>query len=234
MRIAYVAAELAPYAQVGGLADVARWLPDALTRSGHEVVVVAPHYDVLDAGESSIEHLAHKELGPFGTVTVSELVADGPDGLRTLLVGSDRWFQRGAIYDGAPDEAVRFGALTAAVAAVSEAVGWVPEVIHANDWHTGLLRRLLRDSSLADVPMVFTIHNLAYQGVITAEVMGAMGFGSSSGTNSLREAVGYRRHGDDRQPDLRTTDHDPDSRRRARHEPPGTRRSPGGHPQWSR
>ena len=71
MKIAFVSAELAPYVQVGGLADVARWLPTALVELGHDVRVFTPHYDVLDPGEDRVlpARVDPIDLGPPGEVT---------------------------------------------------------------------------------------------------------------------------------------------------------------------
>jgi starch synthase len=171
MRIAYATAELAPYAHVGGLGDVSRWLPRALAAAGDEVCVFLPFYDVLDAGELPVHQVVSGvDIGELGTVGVYTLGDPGPDLPWVYLIDSPDYFHRGAIYAAVPDEHLVFGVLTASVAAVCDAMGWVPDVIHANDWHTSLIVPYLRAAGdyWSSKPTVLTIHNLAFQGVFPA------------------------------------------------------------------
>ena len=140
MRIAFVAAEIAPHAQVGGLGDVTRWLPRALAAGGDEVAVFVPAYDVLDPRGLAIRPVAgvgQVPLGPLGTAGLLTLGDPAPGAPTVYLVDAPQWFHAGAVYPGAEDH-LRFAALAAAVPALCRALDWVPEVVHANDWHTGL------------------------------------------------------------------------------------------------
>ena len=178
-RLAFLSAELAPHAQVGGLGDVARWLPRALAAAGDEVAVFVPDYDVLDpAGLPVREALGPGDVsvGPLGTVGLRTL-GDPAPGLPTVyLVSAPQWFHTGAVY-GEDQEHLRFGALSAALAPLGTALGWVPDVVHANDWHTGLTALYLAAAGepWASRPVVFTVHNLGYQGLFPATDLPRLG-----------------------------------------------------------
>jgi starch synthase len=180
VRIAFGTSELSPHVHVGGLGDVSRWLPARLAAAGDEVAVFVPHYDVLDPqGEQvlPVPGLDAVPVGPFGEVSVSTLGEPGAGRPTVYLVGSPIWFERGAVYDAAPDGHLRFGALTAAIPAVCERLEWVPDVWHANDWHTALVafHAAAAGEPWDAVPSVLTLHNLAFQGVFPAGDLGRMG-----------------------------------------------------------
>jgi starch synthase len=179
MRLAFVAAELAPHAQVGGLGDVTRWLPRTLAAGGDDVVVFLPGYDVLDPAGLPMRPVAgvgEVGVGPLGVVGLRTLGDPAPGAPTVYLVEAPQWFHTGAIYGGG-DEHLRFGALAAAVPALCAALGWVPDLVHANDWHTGLTALYLESAGepWASVPVVFTVHNLSYQGVFPAADLPRLG-----------------------------------------------------------
>jgi starch synthase len=203
MRVAFAVSELAPHAQVGGLADVARWLPAALAAGGDDVRVFVPHYDVLDPGRlpvAPVDDVGIVPIGGLGSVTVSILGEPGPDRPTVYLIAAREWFARGRLYDPGPDEHLRFAALSRAVPAVCDRLGWVPEVIHANDWHTALLPSFAAAAGepWASLSTVLTLHNLAYQGWFPAADLGRVGLSGvvdpnpdidGGGVNSLRVGI---------------------------------------------
>jgi len=205
VRVAFASSELAPHAQVGGLADVARWLPAKLAAAGDDVRVFVPHYDVFDPGRVPVvpaDDLGVIPIGDLGSVTVSTLGEPGTGRPTVYLIGAPEWFRRGRIYDPGPDEHLRFIALSRAVPAVCERLGWMPELVHANDWHTALLPLLMRASGepWESLPTVLTIHNLAYQGWFPAADVERIGLGpfaddlpsfdlEGGGVNSLRVGI---------------------------------------------
>jgi starch synthase len=166
MRILFASSEVYPYSKTGGLADVAGALPRALARLGHEVLVVTPWYAGLRADPAPL-WIGDVEVpfdGAFAPVGVGTLEADG---VRYAFVGHDD-FRRERPY-GYADDVERFARFTRAVAPVAERVGFRPDVVHANDWHTGYLPVVLAHGwHLPDgwpgLPSVFTIHNVQYQG----------------------------------------------------------------------
>ncbi len=185
MRIAFVAAEMAPHVQVGGLGDVARWLPRALAAGGDEVAVFLPAYDVLDLKGLAIRPVpgvGEVSLGPLGTAGLLTLGDQAPGAPTVYLVDAPQWFHAGAVYPGDEDH-VRFATLAAAVPAMCRALGWVPEVVHANDWHTGLTALYLTGAGepWSSLPVVFTVHNLAYQGLFPVGDLPRLGLEGHAG-----------------------------------------------------
>lgn len=177
LRILMIASEAHPFSKTGGLADVATSLPKALGRLGHDVTLVTPRYRGIDVGAASAS--VRREVA--GRVFEAGMVEAplGP-GARVLLVDCPALYDRPGIYTERgvdyPDNAVRYAFLTAA------ALDWAirqPEpfhIVHAHDWQAGLAAAYLRAipisrpglSGVGGLPVpgtVFTIHNLAYQGI---------------------------------------------------------------------
>lgn len=195
MRVLICASEAVPFAKTGGLADVAGALPRALRALGHEVRVALPNYAQVDQEKA--------QPRPVGAVTVrmgdesvearillSERVPDMP----TYLVDCPRYFDRSRLY-GEEDDAARFAFFCRAVLDYLRVGDWTPEVIHANDWQTALLPVLLRttyagDAKLRGIATLFTIHNLAYQGVFAPAVMARVGLDWSLFAPELLEFYG--------------------------------------------
>ena len=166
MRILFVSAEVAPFSKTGGLGDVAGALPQALARLGHEVVVVTPWYAGLGGGRQPywIGDIEVPFAGGFERVGVGTL-EDGD--LRLLFVGHE-YFRRPQLY-GYGDDVERFALFSRAVPQVSERAGFAPDVLHANDWHSGYLPLLLAHGwhlppGFPGLPSLYTVHNVQYQG----------------------------------------------------------------------
>ncbi len=171
LRVLFVASEAVPYAKTGGLADVAGSLPVALAELGAEVVLALPLY--RDVGR--VAERAVPIRGLSQVVTYHEPPPRLEEGVRTLLVRNDHYFWRDRLY-GYLDEAERFVFFDRAVVELISALDWQPDVIHCNDWQTGLVPLYLRllaasDPSLAHTRTLFTIHNLAYQGTFPQDTM---------------------------------------------------------------
>ena len=181
MSVLMVASEAQPYAKTGGLADVTGALPGAIARLGHSVTLVIPRY----RGVGSVPR-SERRLGvPMGErvfdVGLVE-IAHGPRE-RVVLVECDELYDREGLYgvggQDHPDNAVRFGVLSRAALDYAVGLDSPPSIVHAHDWQTGLVPVLLRTGYSAnpawqEIPSVFTIHNLAYQGVFPAETLSAL------------------------------------------------------------
>lgn len=168
------AAEAAPVAQTGGLADVVRALPAALARRGHRVRVLLPAYGRIDrapfAYHSAEDHVA-VGLG-IGRVPVRFLSRPLPDGVLLTLVQCEELFGRDGLYGPPgggdyPDNARRFALFAAAVTTLAARAPRTPDVLHGHDWHAALLPLYARH--LVPFPgrrpaTVQTIHNMGYQG----------------------------------------------------------------------
>ncbi|MEJ2667342.1 MAG: glycogen synthase [Deinococcales bacterium] len=166
MRVLFASAEVHPYSKTGGLADVAGALPRALTALGHEVLVVSPWYADLRAAPPPlwIGDIDAPFADGFEAVGVGTMERSG---VRYAFVGHDD-FRRGQLY-GYDDDVRRFCRFSRAVPAVAERVGFVPDVLHVNDWHTAYLPMVLAHgwhlpAGFPQMPSVLTVHNVQYQG----------------------------------------------------------------------
>ncbi len=174
MKVLSVAAECAPFIKTGGLADVVSALPGALVGHGVEMRVLLPAYPQL------------AELAKLGETVMSfptlhgksaKLFAAKAEGIDLLLLDAPHLYDRqGNPYlgdDGKdwPDNHLRFGALSevAARIAINGVGGWRPDLLHAHDWQAGLAPAYLEFGRGKAPPSVFTIHNIAFQGVFPAQ-----------------------------------------------------------------
>ncbi|MBI3811477.1 MAG: glycogen synthase GlgA [Nitrospirae bacterium] len=176
MKILYAASEVSPFAKTGGLADVAGSLPTALARLGHEVKVVMPRYGSVDEIRQPLKscggfsvRLAGKDY-PFTLWTCQ--LPDSP--VEVLFLSHDGLFGRPGLYQEKgkdyPDNLERFAAFSRAVLEVPKIMNWRPDVLHGNDWQTAPVFAYRRAHLSDDPPyrrlgMLFTIHNLGYQGL---------------------------------------------------------------------
>jgi starch synthase len=167
VRIVFAAAEVAPYAKVGGLADVAGSLPQALAALGHDVSVYLPLHRTIDRARFGIPDDGPSRSIPYGRshvrVAFPSIVRDR---VRTVFVKNDARIGRASVY-GAPDDAKRYALFARAVAEDLAQGQARPDVVHAHDWHAALLVPMVAGPyrrALGGAATVFTIHNLAYQG----------------------------------------------------------------------
>ncbi len=161
MKIALVSSEVHPFSKSGGLADVASSLPLALAALGHEVVVVSPWYKSLKTQPYYLWDLQTPRLST-------------KMGVGDRLEGGVRWvFVGGTLFDrtdyyGYDDDVYRFAQFCLAVPHVLHGLHFFPDVMHLNDWQTGLLAPILRHGDIPDAQRrarsVISIHNLSFQG----------------------------------------------------------------------
>lgn len=193
LKIALVASEVAPFAKTGGLADVVAALGRALHRLGHDVRIVLPRYGNLREGSPKPTGIGF-ELGfPDARFDVEIATAELPRSedengraLDVHFVDCPRLFHRADYYTSDEDEPLRWCAFSRAVLEFFQHTGFRPDVIHANDWHTGLLPLLLNtryawDSLFADTRTLLSIHNLGYQGAFPASCVERLGLEESRG-----------------------------------------------------
>ncbi|MDR7523603.1 MAG: glycogen synthase GlgA [Armatimonadota bacterium] len=170
MKVLFCVAEATPFAKTGGLADVAGALPAALRRKQLDVRVIMPLYrGTPREGLQSVRevHSVIASTGIDGTVWLGAF----PDGVPVYFVDAPPLYDRPGLYgEGGrdyDDNLLRFAFLCqAAVTLASET--WAPDLVHAHDWHAALIPAYLRFRRTG-LPTLFTIHNLAHQGLFPPE-----------------------------------------------------------------
>jgi starch synthase len=174
MHIVFAASECSPWARTGGLGDVVSALPKALAKLGHRVSVFLPYYRQVAKAVPDAPVVLPSLTIPFPSYSRFVRILDGGvvDGVQNYFVDCPELFDRESFYatpsGDYPDNAERFGLLSRAVIEASKLLG-VPDVFHVHDWQTAMLAVLLRstyyfDPVLRHVPVVLTIHDVAYQG----------------------------------------------------------------------
>ena len=176
MKVLFVASEAAPFIKTGGLADVMGALPKGVRKQGVESALVIPKY----AGIAGA-YQAQMETVYTGTVDLSwrnqymgveKVVLDG---VPVFFLDNEYYFKRDGLY-GYYDDAARFAFFSQAVLAMLPHIGFKPDIIHTNDWHTGLVgvylkEDFMKDPFYKDMKNVFTIHNLKYQGIYGRDIV---------------------------------------------------------------
>lgn len=172
LRILFCASEIYPLIKTGGLADVAGSLPKALSKLGHDVRLILPGYRSVLARLKRPPKVVLQTRIYKQSVTLSQTTLPGSR-LPLWLVECPELYDRpGGPYlqpnnQPWPDNALRFAVFSKIIAnlAIDEyQLGWQPNLVHCNDWHTGLVPVYLYSETKAPAT-IFTIHNLAYQGV---------------------------------------------------------------------
>jgi starch synthase len=172
LRILYAVSEAAPLIKTGGLGDVAFALPPALSNRGLDVRLLIPGYRSTLSGEI---HSSWKLDSLPGYPPARLLETTWPNGLTAFVVDCPRLYERdGGPYQDAqnrdwPDNARRFALLCHAAAQLTQNnLPWRPDIVHCNDWQTGLIPAYVRFRAKTKAATVMTVHNLAYQGVFPA------------------------------------------------------------------
>jgi starch synthase len=180
LRVLMVASEAVPFAKTGGLADVVGALPFALKNLGVDVRVLMPYYAAVRQGKLPTLAVARELEVSLGTRLdmAFDLMAPESEEYPFYFVQRDEFFDRSQLY-GTPrgdyfDNLERFAFFSAAAAPVCRALDFKPHIIHCHDWQSALATVYLRqrwggDEHLAGARAVFTIHNLAYQGLFAKE-----------------------------------------------------------------
>ena len=181
MKIAFAASECFPYAKTGGLADVAGSLPIELEKLGCEVKVFVPKYTRIDESAFGLKY--NWDIGEM-PIRINGIIRSVhihqsklPDSnVDVYFVDCPHYFYRHRIYTNDHDEDERFILFSKAVIETLQRLQWAPDVVHCNDWQTGLLPLFLKDNYNWDrlfdnTGTLFTIHNIGYQGLFSSSVM---------------------------------------------------------------
>jgi len=188
-KVLIVASEVFPFAKTGGLADVIGSLPKALRSLGLDVRVIMPLYKCVTDGDFKITKQAANVKSPlldgmFGF----DVYMNETDGMITYFVRNKRYFARDGLYGTSrgdhSDNGLRFSFFSKAALAAIKAVDFEPDIIHCNDWQSALIPFYLRfelahDDFYRKIKTLFTIHNIAYQGVFDKNILHKIGIPES-------------------------------------------------------
>jgi starch synthase len=182
LRILFLSSEVEPFAKTGGLADVTAALPSALAALGHDVRVALPLYQEVDRRRHRFEPTAVRVRVPLGDDTVEGRVwrSSRPESpVLVWAIEQPQLYDRASLYQvqgkDFSDNLTRFSFFAQAALRMLPSLNWQPQVVHAHDWQAALacahlgMGPLGRERFFEGVRTVFTIHNLAYQGLFTAE-----------------------------------------------------------------
>jgi starch synthase len=190
MKIAFASTECVPYAKTGGLADVAGSLPSALEKLGCEVKVFIPKYFTIDESKHDLHYnwdigeMPIRINGQLRSVHVHQ--SRLPDSnVEINFIDCPHFFHRHRIYTNDADEDERFTLFSKGIIETLQRMQWAPDVVHCNDWQTGLIPLFIKDNYGWDkffdkTATLFTIHNIGYQGrfsksvLLSAEIRGGL------------------------------------------------------------
>jgi starch synthase len=181
LKIYLLAAEIVPFAKAGGMADVVGALPKALKALGHDVRLVMPRYAQVEPERFHLQKVFDAVSVPISAYKEQIQVLEGKigDDIPVYFIDAPRYFDRENIY-GYTDDGERFILFCRAALETARALGWSPDVIHCNDWQTGIVPNWLHtiyrhDAFFSDSATVYTIHNLAYQGIFGRRILEVAG-----------------------------------------------------------
>ncbi len=179
LRVVLASSEAVPFSKTGGLADVVGALAKSLDHLGHDVTLIVPDYFAMRQSAKGLPEISETGLrfsislnGRLVTGTVNWTILPGT-GVRVLLVRQPEYFDRRQIYQenghSYVDNCERFCFFSRAVLEVCRQMVLRPDVIHCNDWQTGLIPALLHSQysqrpGFEKTSSVMTLHNMAYQG----------------------------------------------------------------------
>ncbi len=181
LRVLMVASEGVPYVKTGGPADVIGALPQALRRLGHDVRVVLPRYNSIDPERWQLLPVVSNLSVPLQhtTVQVRALQTLPELAVPFYFIEAPHYFQREKLY-GYNDDGDRFILFCRAALELVRALDWAPDIIHCHDWHTAIIPNWTKtiykkDRLFASAATVYTIHNLAYQGIFGYRILEVAG-----------------------------------------------------------
>jgi starch synthase len=180
MKIAFISSEVYPYAKTGGLADVSYSLPKTLAKAGHNVCIFMPRYNSVDKEKFQLKLAVAPLIIKMGTDERFSAIIESSQipGVKTYFIDYERYFARDGLYgdynNAFQDNAERFDFFAKAVIQGLKEINFAPDIIHCNDWHTGLIPAYLKtiysnDSFFRKTALVMTVHNAGYQGIFSGD-----------------------------------------------------------------
>lgn len=187
LKILFVASEVAPFVKVGGLGEVMNSLPRALRKLGHDARVLVPKYATIDVNKYPLEtemnniKVVSGDRDPYGILVSNVLKHQGQDGGINYFLENMEYYEKRANVYGYSDDTVRWVLLSKAALEFAKRSKWQPDIIVASDWQTGFIPNLVHtdykdDPILSKIPVVFSIHNLKYQGMFDPRFISEMDY----------------------------------------------------------
>ena len=176
--VLFVASEGLPFIKTGGLADVIGSLPKELVRQGLDVRVVLPLYlKMAINNHNDFDYVSSFDVWAGEIQSMANVYSQVVDGVTFYFIEHRDYFERDELY-GYDDDAMRFGFFQHATCRLLEALNFFPDVIHTHDWHTAAIPFLCRTfysyrEEFRAIKQVFTIHNLAFQGIFNEHYLWA-------------------------------------------------------------
>ncbi|HEX9615727.1 MAG TPA: glycogen/starch synthase, partial [Bacteroidota bacterium] len=187
LNVLFVSSEVEPFAKTGGLADVSSALPKAIKESGNEIRIIMPRYRFISERKFKLHDIIRlKDIPiPVGNQTElgnvkSSFISNLKEKVQVYFLDNAKFFGRDGIYQSPvgkkdyQDNDERYIFFCHGVLETLKRLGWQPDVIHCNDWQTGLIPAYMKtvyadDPFFKNIKTVFTIHNMAYQGSFPPE-----------------------------------------------------------------
>ncbi len=177
MKVLFVASEAAPFLKTGGLADVAHSLPKYLKKSGVDVRVIMPKYGkISDEFKEKMDHIAEYTVPVGWRNQYCGLDHLKYDGIDFYFMDNEYYFKRNEPYGHFDDGEIFSFFSRGVLESIKYIEGFIPDIIHCNDWHTGMVPVLLDafyryDVRFKDIKTIYTIHNLKYQGIFSKNIL---------------------------------------------------------------
>lgn len=187
LNILFLSSEVDPFAKTGGLADVSSALPQAIKELGHEIRIMMPRYRFISERKFKLHDIIrlkeiHVPIGKnfeVGNVK-SSFISNLKEKVQVYFLDNANYFGRDGIYQSPvgkkdyKDNDERYIFFCRGVLETLKRLGWQPDIIHCNDWQTGIVPVYIKtlyssDEFFKSIKTVFTIHNMAYQGAFTTE-----------------------------------------------------------------
>lgn len=176
INVLFASSEVVPFAKTGGLADVAGSLPKALVKAGHDVRVVMPRYSsISEKYKSEMEYVTFFNVWVGWRNEPCVVLQIKKDNVIYYFLENERYFNREWLY-GYFDQAEQFAFFQFALLELARKLNFKPDILHGNDWQTGMLGIILKekfkyDDFFKNTKTIYTIHNLKYQGVFAKECL---------------------------------------------------------------
>ncbi|MFX1451535.1 MAG: glycogen synthase, partial [Promethearchaeota archaeon] len=185
MKVVFVSSESVPYAKIGGLADVSGALPRILKKKGIDIINFLPFYGQIDKIKYDFEKIREKlDISGFNERFTLLKHYNEATNLTTYFIENEKFFNRDEIYNDYPDNPERFIFFSKCVLKSLKLIKFKPDIIHCHDWQTSTIPILLKNeifetNFFANIKILLTIHNLAFQGIGSKEILQKLGLDES-------------------------------------------------------